>query len=186
MMRGDTGSSAGARNGTGPGRSGADPAGIATQDRDQWAVVVPPSEPIRIVEFGPAPTGPGGDQPGGDQPSGQPGWEETELGLLCREVGCSRLELVDLSRVCRTALGLACSGLCLWLDEEAGLRDPIPGINARGRRVLVAVWGQRAAPWVRGTAVFTGTADRHGHTQGLSSLTVQALISITTSDDPSC
>ena len=160
-------------------------AGTAIQRVAGWAVVVPVRAPIRVVEFGPARERPSGAQPDGSQFAGsQVGRDGAGLAFWCRELGCTRVELMDLSRVGQVVLGLATPGLCLWLDEEAGLRDPMPEVNVRARRVLVAVWGQRGAPWVRGTAMFTGSADRHGRCQGLSQLAAQALIGVITSDYP--
>jgi hypothetical protein len=147
--------------------------------------VVPVRAPIRVVEFGPARERPSGAQPDGSQLAGnQVGRDGAGLAFWYRELGCTRVELMDLSRVGQVVLGLATPGLCLWLDEEAGLRDPTPEVNVRARRVLVAVWGQRGAPWVYGTAMFTGSADRHGRCHGLSQLAAQALIGVITSDHP--
>jgi hypothetical protein len=158
----------------------------ASVDMTRWAVVVPARGLIRTVEFGPSLEGPGGGPVVGIRAEGaRPSRDESDFAFWYREIGCTQVELVDLSRVCRVVLGLASPGLCLWLDEEAGLRDPMPEVNARARRVLVAVWGQRGAPWVRGTAVFTGALDRYGRCQGLSQLAAQALIGVITSDYPS-
>jgi hypothetical protein len=161
-------------------------ASTASVDGTRWAVVVPARGLIRVVEFGPSlQRPPGGGPVGGIRAEGaRPGRDESGLAFWYREIGCTQVELVDLSRVCRVVLGLASPGLCLWLDEEAGLRDPMSEVNARARRVLVAVWGQRGAPWVRGTAVFTGALDRYGRCQGLSQLAAQALIGVITSDYP--
>ena len=189
MTRGDAAS--GEAKGNSRDWLGSDQAGADTAIQSEspggagWAVVVPTREPIRVVEFGPARARPGGDQPcRGHLEDARPGRDEMGLEFWYRELGCARVELVDLSRVCGVVLGLASPGLCLWLDEEAGRRDPLPGVNARARRVLVAVWGQRGAPWVRGTGVFTGALDRHGRCQGLSELAAQALIGVITGDYP--
>lgn len=119
----------------------------------EWAVIVPVRGPIRTIEFG------------------------GQFSILYREIGCDQVELVDLSRVSQTVLGLGATGLCLWVAEEAG-RDPMPEGNEGARRVLVAVWGQRAAPRVSGTVVFTGGADRVGRTLGLSGQAAGALVGL--------
>jgi hypothetical protein len=173
---------------SGPDRADAGPrttALSASVEETRWAVVVPAHGLIRVVEFGPGLEHPGAEPVSGFRAEGvRPGRDESGLAFWYREIGCTQVELVDLSRVCRVVLGLASPGLCLWLDEEAGLRDPMPEVNPRARRVLVAVWGQRGAPWVRGTAVFTGALDRYGRCQGLSPLAAQALIGVITSDYP--
>jgi hypothetical protein len=122
----------------------------------EWAVVVPVFGSLRVIEFG------------------------GQFSVLYREIGCDQVELVDLSPVSRTVLGLGATGLCLWVDEDADGRDPVPGCNEWARRVLVAVWGQRAAPRVLGTVVFTGGPDRAGRTLGLSRQAAAALVGLIT------
>ena len=103
-----------------------------------------------------------------------------QFSALYQEIECEQVELVDLSRVSPTVLGLGATGLCLWVDEDAGGRDPAPEHNEWARRVLVAVWGQRVAPRARGTAVFTAGADRAGRTLGLSRQAATALVGLIT------
>ena len=93
--------------------------------------------------------------PGWDAQVRMIAYEPDLLAMCCREIGCRTVERLRLS-----------ADLEVWLDED-GLWARPPVLNARATALALTDLGRLSQVLV-GVAVFTGAADEHGDTRGLT------------------